>query len=395
MGLVIGKGIGIGFGSAGRWSSYWNTRNEDEVEIANYRPLATTSNINVEQSTGSGFLNKNNLSKVRQNGTITKIQFYVGTDVAFSYCYFQVWRYDGANYNLVGERDITDLVTPLSTNTITLPSPISVNEGDMCAIWTKLASAATGTLQELAAVTSLAAGSSRWKSPLDKPSTGHTWDAETSATFMISLKAFGQAPGIVAIGDSIIAAHPAHYSCCENSLVWSPSSSIAGQLIALRPTLVIQNMGIGSQTTTQIAARFTADVVNLKPKYAIIQGGVNDISGGVITKATFLANYTAMLNVCSNTSIKPVVLKIIPWTDGDNTELASRDEWMTDLAALVATYTGAKFIDFDSILGEFRVGGAANNLWNIKAAYNADGVHLNASGYAAMAVKIDEEMRKR
>jgi lysophospholipase L1-like esterase len=156
-----------------------------------------------------------------------------------------------------------------------------------------------------------------------------------------------------------------------------------------------QNMGIGSQTSTMVAARFTADVVNLKPKIALIQGAVNDISGGLITEATFLSNYTTMLDACVTASIVPVICKMIPWTNGTNANMQTCDTWMASLQALVATYSSAVWVDFTTELGQFRVGGDVGNLWDLKAAYAADGVHPNLAGYTKMAELIDNAIKAK
>ena len=96
-----------------------------------------------------------------------------------------------------------------------------------------------------------------------------------------------------------------------------------------------------------------------------------------------------MLNACAANNIIPVICKILPWTNGDNAEMQTRDDWMTDLQALVATYAGSVWVDFDTDMGQFRVGGDAGNLWDLKAIYNADGVHPNLAGYVKMAEVIN------
>ena len=102
-----------------------------------------------------------------------------------------------------------------------------------------------------------------------------------------------------------------------------------------------------------------------------------------------------MLDACETANIVPIVMKITSWTNGTNEQMLIRDEWNTDLAALVATYTCAVCVDLDSAVGQNRVGGAVNNLWDIKNAYNADGVHFNLDGYAAIASKIITEIKKK
>src|SRR5574337_181182 len=42
--------------------------------------------------------------------------------------------------------------------------------------------------------------------------------------------------------------------------------------------------------------------------------------------------------------------------------------------------------------GQFRAGGPAGNKWDILSTYNADGVHLNAAGYTALAAALHRKL---
>jgi lysophospholipase L1-like esterase len=151
-------------------------------------------------------------------------------------------------------------------------------------------------------------------------------------------------------------------------------------------------MGVGSETTANIAARFTADCVNLRPRIAIVQGGLNDFASGG-SQQTFLANWTAMLDACKAAGIEPVVCKIAPWTNGTNQQMQTRDTWNAALATLAAGYSDAVVVDFDGYVGANRAGGDAGNKWDIASGYGAgDGVHFNGLGYARMAQAILEAL---
>ena len=205
-----------------------------------------------------------------------------------------------------------------------------------------------------------------------------------------------QAPLAVGIGDSIIAGHPAHNTYLEavRTVDTAIPNQIMYQLNQINSDYVYQNMGIGGDDSSETLTRFTKDCINLKPKLALINPSVNDISGGVISKATFLSNYTTMLDACVTNNIVPVVFKMMPWTSGSNANMQKRDDWMADLQALTATYSNSVWVDFDVTIGKFRTGGDVGNLWDIQTAYNADGVHLNLAGYTAAAALINTEIRK-
>jgi len=110
-----------------------------------------------------------------------------------------------------------------------------------------------------------------------------------------------------------------------------------------------------------------------------------------MTKTQFLAYWTVSLDALAAANIIPVVCKVLPWTNGTNGQMQTRDDWMTDLEALVATYTGSVWVDFDTAIGKFRAGGDEGNLWDIQTVpdYDADGVHLTLLGYTKMAEIID------
>ena len=148
-------------------------------------------------------------------------------------------------------------------------------------------------------------------------------------------------------------------------------------------------MGIGSQTTGNIASRFASDAISLFPKLVIIDGGVNDIAGSVST-STVVANYTTMLNSCQSNSVICGVLLILPWSNGTTSQMNTRDELNTLITNLVASYTTSSFIiDAGSYVGSYRSGGPDGNLWNIKTG-NGDGsgVHFNSTGHTNIAQAI-------
>lgn len=186
---------------------------------------------------------------------------------------------------------------------------------------------------------------------------------------------------LVGIGDSLIAGHPWNFTSLEGG---SPTGANIVDLLADLRGWTRTNQGLGSQTTTQIEARFDAHVVALSPANALINGGVNDIVLGG-SKATFLANWTSMLNKCVAASIIPYVLLMLPWTNGNSAQNTARDEWNADLAALVATYPSAILVNADAAVGVFRSGGTPGNRWNIHPSINQDGVHFTESGYRTIA----------
>ncbi len=189
-------------------------------------------------------------------------------------------------------------------------------------------------------------------------------------------------PQILGIGDSLIGGHPWCFTRLEAGTRPGPNIT---QLTARRFGWTWADQGIGSNTTSQMVSRFTTDVVNLKPQIVILNGGVNDIAGGG-SQATFTSNYTTMLNACQSNGLKAVVLNILPWTNGTTVQMQTRDTWNAALVTLVGTYPGFVSVDASLYVGSVRVGGDANNLWNIAPAFAAgDGVHYTTTGYDLIA----------
>ena len=389
--FAIRTGIGIGVGRHGALLKRKTLleRNVDVVEAAFYDAIVTTAPA--WNMLGRYYINKTNSSRVRQNGVITKISFALNGVATGHSFYFQVWRKNGAQYDIINQTvNIFNLLVSNSVNVITLPTPLNVLEGDFLCI----GGYAAGTA--FTGIASIADGIRYENFAVDiQPTTPYDWDSKTSLANMLPLKAFMQAPLIVGIGDSIIAGHPLNYSLIEPSLVSVLDNQILAKMKIIDSNYIYQNMGIGSQTSTNIVNRFTKDVVNLKPKIALLNGGTNDVSLGIV-KSTTLANFTTMLNACQSNNIIPVVLSVIP--RGDFTDIKSRliPDLNTDLKALIISYTNAIWIDIYAEFGQFRTGGDEGNLWNFKIAYDSgDHIHPNITGYAKIAELVDVEIKKK
>lgn len=359
------------------------SRNSDIVEAGGYGAL--NNNFALSFTSDRSFFNRNNVTKIRISGLITAISLYINKVLTGNTSfYFDVWRKDGTTYDRVGHEDILALVGDGNgIRNITLPNPIDVIEGDFVAF------SGQGTATDAFIVGSPALANGVYYAASAPTTPNYNWAGQTSMNYKISMKVKAQATMLVTIGDSIMAGHPAHYSFCEESIVSVIANQIPYQMKVLNSLYTYQNMGIGSQTSTTVKDRFTADVIDLKPKIVVINGAVNDISGGVITEATFLTNYTTMLDACVTAGIVPVVCEMIPWNNGSNANMQKADGWMVSLKALVATYPTAVWVELVPTLGQFRAGGDEGNLWDIAAAYNEDNVHLNLAGYTKMAEVIN------
>ena len=74
------------------------------------------------------------------------------------------------------------------------------------------------------------------------------------------------------------------------------------------------NRGISGQTTPQMLVRFRRDVINLRPRVAVILAGTNDIAGntGPMRLEDIEANYASMAELGRANEIKVVFSSVLP-----------------------------------------------------------------------------------
>lgn len=146
------------------------------------------------------------------------------------------------------------------------------------------------------------------------------------------------------------------------------------------------NRGISGQITSQMLARFQADVVNLKPAAVVILAGTNDIGRGV-NPAIIQNNLTMICDLADLHKIKVVLASILPVSDHhkqvnpmwERTKLRppaailEMNQWLRALCEK----RGYTYLDyFPAMVGAD--GQLAPNLAD-------DGLHPNPSGYRIMA----------
>jgi len=328
-------------------------------------------------------LNQHN-QRIRQSGTVTKFTVYFSAKpAAITHFYFMIWRNNGTTWDKISSEDIWTQVTAASINTITLTTPVAVQEGDYVGFGLTCTSQ-TGNFWKYLTGHAAAMYYVTNQTPDDA---AYAWDAKTAITFYFPIYVYMQAPVMVTIGDSLISGLTAHRSYLEGTDTNSRTSILAYYL-SLLTGYDYQNMGYDGHTTSQISARFAADCTALKPKVAVINGGINDIRdvGGDVTMATFLSKWTLILNACVAADIIPVVLLMLPATACTVAQMQERDTWNAALTELAAGYETAILVNAESEVGLFRAGGDTGNLWDIKVAYNVgDGLHYNAAGYSKIA----------
>lgn len=333
-------------------------------------------------------MNTQHKSRVRQNGLISHVQFYLNSlPSRVTSFWFFVWRKNGTKYNLIGEENIFSKLEGGMINLIKLNTLIYAQEGDYIGWGYEASSEGDFFLKLTTGINGV-----RTQTTLAKPSTGYNWDEHAILNSYLPIVCYMNTPDAVFIGNSIMSGYNNHVAYTFKTGSYdNPSTSIPYKVAALNGW-IYQNMSIGGQTSAEIAGRFENDVCKLKPCYVIIECGVNDIALGE-TKANFLNNYKSMLEFCKLNYIKPIVIKIIPWSNGSNVQLEARDAWNDALSTLALTYNSI-VINADTVLGQFRVGGNSGNLWDLQSSYSDDGVHLTVAGNNALSNYIVSVVNK-
>lgn len=105
--------------------------------------------------------------------------------------------------------------------------------------------------------------------------------------------------------------------------------------ILLNQRLWLLNVaGVSGNTTTQMLARITADVLAYAPGWCVVQGGHNDIVGSA-SHATIVANLTTIYQTLLKAGIRVVATTITPYnsdTVGQNVIRNSVNRWMREYA---------------------------------------------------------------
>jgi lysophospholipase L1-like esterase len=139
--------------------------------------------------------------------------------------------------------------------------------------------------------------------------------------------------------------------------------------------------GIGGQTTPQMLLRFQQDVVALKPKVVVINGGTNDIAGntGPSTLEMIEDNLKSMAQIAAANGIKVVLASVTPaydypWRPGLSPaeKVVALNSWMKDYCAR----TGCVYADYFSAMSDEKHG--------MKEGLSRDGIHPTPAGYNIM-----------
>lgn len=381
--LAVWLTVGCAEAEMINWTSHNNT-----VEGGGYLNVVSGSgNLRLNSSVDEwgGYLNNNNLQRIRQNGTVREISIFIFDASKVNYLNLSFWRREPGEsvWTELSSQDISPNITTGINYQIPI-SPVNVVEGDYVSI---------GGNQDgdslLLQSTSASYAISKYRFTGGYiPNSTFDWSTYGTGTVnIIPIKMFMASPSLVAIGDSIVQGAPLHQTFIMNSgTVNLLSQSV--KYVAAEYNVTYQNMGIGSQSSSQFRGRFSSDVINLTPRVVIIGGPSNDVALGVLSNTT-KENYRWMVGQSINNSIVPVVILTTPSSARTNESWVLHDLLIQNITSLKSEFPEMILANTSTYIGETRVGGPDGNLWDLKNEYDSgDGIHPNIAGYEQIAQSV-------
>lgn len=140
--------------------------------------------------------------------------------------------------------------------------------------------------------------------------------------------------------------------------------------------------GIAGQVSSQMLCRFRSDVINLRPKIAVILAGVNDIAlnNGPIQEVHIVENIASMVDLARANGIKPVVCSPLPadrfWWNPDFKDAAPKIASLREALRQMCARMEVPFVDYYPAL--------ATPSGAIDDRYSDDAIHPNRAGYDIM-----------
>lgn len=140
--------------------------------------------------------------------------------------------------------------------------------------------------------------------------------------------------------------------------------------------------GIGGQTSAQMLVRFTADVINLRPKAVVIMAGTNDVAHNDywVTPDHVIDNIVAMCKLARANGIVPIISSIPPCSEFPwRKKITDPGQTIVEINNHLKAYAqanGIVYADYHSAL--------ANEHLGLPDTLSQDGCHPNPECYTIM-----------
>ena len=150
--------------------------------------------------------------------------------------------------------------------------------------------------------------------------------------------------------------------------------------------------GIGGQTSAQMLVRFTADVINLKPKAVVIMAGTNDVAHNDywVSPEKVVENVIAMCTLAKTNGIIPIISSIPPCSEFPwRLEIENPGQTIVDINKCLKAYAEANdivYVDYHSALVDENLG--------FPKTLSDDGCHPDPDTYFTMESLVLEAIRE-
>lgn len=349
----------------------------------------------------------NKQDQIRQNTGLTQVKLATDVLTNVSAIWFEIWRRNGADDSTYDRVHVSsNLLASLSAstvNTITSLTGFPVREGDAVVLGLTRTSDASNCKPFVADTGDLTAHSTadvyEYRSDT-APDASFDWLSQTEIEkTIIPVEFTGFRPIFTCVGDSLISGpytagggrrHTSYITNQSAAATFSldyPDEHFAYFLSQELGIDAFQNLGFSSQRTSHIEARFAGDVAITLPRFIILEGGINDLYGGV-GQSAYIANLTSIFNTCRDNAIKCIYLGMYPADSATDVQAGNRRTWNAAAQTLTASYANVVYMDTDSVLGVTR--GSTGELDDLNTAYAAGDAlpHLNVAGQQALAVEV-------
>ena len=150
--------------------------------------------------------------------------------------------------------------------------------------------------------------------------------------------------------------------------------------------------GISGQTSAQMLVRFTADVIDLRPKAVVIMAGTNDVAHNDywVAPNKVVDNIVAMCELAHANNIIPIISSIPPCSEFPwRKEIQHPGQTIVEINQSLRAYAEAKgivYVDYHSALADDKFG--------IPKSLSEDGCHPNPDTYYTMEEIVLKAIRE-
>lgn len=160
---------------------------------------------------------------------------------------------------------------------------------------------------------------------------------------------------------------------------------VTSGLDALGVKIVPVPAGVGGNTSREMLARFSKDVLSVKPDWLLLSCGVNDVWGRQIDLDTFKKNITSIVDQAQAAGIKVMILTPTPIYEANVTEFSTHLVGYVAFMVQLAKERNLPLADMNAAWAAYikdHLPAGGNHILTI------DGVHPNPDGHLIFAWTI-------